>query len=592
MSENLKPGDVLDGYEIVRQIGAGGFGTVWLCRTQSMGDCRALKFISGANREVLQKELDALVRYRQAAGQLRSPHLMPIEHVNTNTFGLFYVMPLADGFGADDPTNGTWRPRTLASLIEHRRSETNWFSGEEIISLIRPVLEGLQTLLDAGLVHRDVKPDNILFLDGHPCLADISLLGEDAHLVTRRGTPGYSAPSWYVDAGGHADMYGAAATLFSLLTGNAPDKMGRPHFRWPPQGEASLSAKQHEEWLRIHRIILRGTEERPANRFLTYTAFIAALEGSGEKQGSVTAIDAGSAGGTSDRAGRLFGSSRLFTFGAFALALFSLLGTVGLLNSGFVDAYVPFAAIAIPFVGLLLSLIGIRSRLRDLNLAALLINAILLAIALYSNWPLFRQAPVVQESSPLPHPSPGSLTEVQKADYKATATLAAVYFDQKNYQSALDLVNQLTATYPVAAKNSIYSTLRARCLFALGRKEEAHAELRKSLSDMPVDTGSFGDRMQLWESLGDLEGAEAEATRAIKEERPITLYYLLRGKIRLLRQNFAGVEEDIHAASTLDNDPARANMATAMRAGFAESSPAYAEYLGARGIVAPKRSSP
>jgi hypothetical protein len=379
-------------------------------------------------------------------------------------------------------------------------------------------------------------------------------------------------------------MYGVAATLFSLLTGNAPDKMGRPHFRWPPQGEASLYAEQHEEWLRIHRIMLRATEENPANRFLTYTAFIATLEGGGEKQGSVTASDAGSAVGTSDRAGRQFGSSRLFTLGAFALALISLLGTVGLLNSGFVDAYVPFAAIAIPFVGLLLSLIGIRSRLRDLNLAALLMNAILLAIALYSNWPLLQQAPTVQESSPLPHPSPGSLTEAEKADYKATATLAEVYFDQKNYQSALDLVNQLTATYPVAAKNSIYSTLRARCLFALGRKEEAHAELRKSLSDMPLDTGSFGDRMQLWESLDDLEGAEAEATRAIKEERPITLYYLLRGKIRLLRQNFAGVEEDIHAASTLDNDPARANMPDLIRAGCAEISPAYADYLAKNGI--------
>jgi len=45
----------------------------------------------------------------------------------------------------------------------------------------------------------------------------------------------------------------------------------------------------------------------------------------------------------------------------------------------------------------------------------------------------------------------------------------------------------------------------------------------------------------LWEALGDLEGAEAEATRILREKRPITLYYLMRGKVRLLRGDFDGV---------------------------------------------------
>jgi len=73
-------------------------------------------------------------------------------------------------------------------------------------------------------------------------------------------------------------MFGAATTLYSLLTGNPPDKMGRTAFRWPPQGESSLSAPEKQEWQRIHRIIRRAVDERPAERFQDFSTFAQALE--------------------------------------------------------------------------------------------------------------------------------------------------------------------------------------------------------------------------------------------------------------------------------------------------------------------------
>jgi hypothetical protein len=73
-------------------------------------------------------------------------------------------------------------------------------------------------------------------------------------------------------------MFGAATTLYTLLTGNPPDKMGRTAFRWPPQGESSLSAPEKTEWQRIHRIIRRAVDERPAERFQDFSTFAQILE--------------------------------------------------------------------------------------------------------------------------------------------------------------------------------------------------------------------------------------------------------------------------------------------------------------------------
>ena len=72
-------------------------------------------------------------------------------------------------------------------------------------------------------------------------------------------------------------MYGAAATLYTLLTGNSPDKMLRAAFLYPPQGEKSLSEAERAEWKRFHHIIRRATEEKVAERFVDFTAMAAAI---------------------------------------------------------------------------------------------------------------------------------------------------------------------------------------------------------------------------------------------------------------------------------------------------------------------------
>jgi len=71
-----------------------------------------------------------------------------------------------------------------------------------------------------------------------------------------------------------------------MLTGNAPDKMGRAAFRWPPQGEASFSAAERREWLRFHQVIRRAIDDRPAERFLDFSTFGYRLNQGGVDAGS------------------------------------------------------------------------------------------------------------------------------------------------------------------------------------------------------------------------------------------------------------------------------------------------------------------
>jgi serine/threonine protein kinase len=279
-------GLVLDGYRLIRPIGAGGFGTVWLAEGESTGDFHAVKIVD-ASANALERELAAVRRFREFSRQMRSPHLIAIEHVNTHGSALFYVLPLADGGPSQEPINLDWIPDTLAARIEARKTAPTWFSSREILDAFLPIARVVAEMDAHGVVHRDIKPANILFVGSRPCLADIGLLDDDRASLTARGTPGHLPPSWYLEASGQPDMWGLATTLYTLLTGNHPDKIGRANFRWPPQGEASMAPEERQTWERWHAAILRATEEIAHERFLTIESFADACR-SGSNAGEIS----------------------------------------------------------------------------------------------------------------------------------------------------------------------------------------------------------------------------------------------------------------------------------------------------------------
>jgi len=75
MDRHLTPALLLNGYRLIRFLGRGGFGEVWLCQSEAMGDYRALKFISTHDSHRLEKEYQALIHYRKAMAMLRSTRL-------------------------------------------------------------------------------------------------------------------------------------------------------------------------------------------------------------------------------------------------------------------------------------------------------------------------------------------------------------------------------------------------------------------------------------------------------------------------------------------------------------------------------------
>jgi serine/threonine protein kinase len=211
-------GAEIDGYRLIRRIGQGGFGSVWLCWSEATRGYHALKWVTG-DASGLKLELDALRKFREVSQKLRSPNLIAIGHINLLPCGLIYTLPLTDGMEGNDPAVESWRPMTLA----HRIDGKNRFTSAEIRQIILPIIRATAALNDEGLVHRDIKPANILFFGGVPCLSDIGLLANDSASLTQRGTPGFLPPSWYLESSGQPDMWGLATTLYTLLTGNNPD---------------------------------------------------------------------------------------------------------------------------------------------------------------------------------------------------------------------------------------------------------------------------------------------------------------------------------------------------------------------------------
>ncbi|HBO43386.1 MAG TPA: hypothetical protein DD670_05545 [Planctomycetaceae bacterium] len=244
----------LPDFELLRQVGQGGFGAVWLARNRATGKLRAVKMIPlQCSTDRAGRELTSLSRLERQLDR-RHEHLIDIHHVGRTAEYLYYVMDPADGVdGRPASDSPDYRPATLRSLLDEGPLEA-----EACARHARALLEGLACLHAIGMAHRDVKPSNCLIVDRRLKLADFGLLTESQPSASRMGTLTYMPPDGRMDA--RADVYAAGLILYEMIS-------GQPAERFPHLGVRAATIAADVRLASLNRVALHACQPVAGDRF-------------------------------------------------------------------------------------------------------------------------------------------------------------------------------------------------------------------------------------------------------------------------------------------------------------------------------------
>jgi WD40 repeat protein/serine/threonine protein kinase len=243
---------VIPEYELIRRIGRGSCGEVWLARTE-IGRFRAVKVVYG---ELSGREYAGLKKYEPISRS--HPGFVAILHVGRNQAEgyFYYVMELADDRDLGTEINpAIYRPRTLAadSKILGRLPVT------QCVELGIALSEALHELHRHGLVHRDIKPSNIIFVNGAPKLADIGLIADVADAKSYVGTEGFISPEGPNSPQG--DIYSLGKVLYEISTGN-----DRTDF---PRLPTDLAEAKEKTFIEFNEVLVKACHADVRRRYRT-----------------------------------------------------------------------------------------------------------------------------------------------------------------------------------------------------------------------------------------------------------------------------------------------------------------------------------
>ncbi len=246
--------------------------TVWLSRDLRYDRPVAVKVL----RPDLSAALgaDRFLREIRITAQLNHPHILPLLDSGEADGLLFYVMPYVAG--------GSLRERLVPGAA---------LPLDVVQHVVTHVAAALEHAHRHGVIHRDVKPENVLFSDGEPIVADFGIAravtSAGGGRLTRTGfplgTPGYMSPEQAAGGGrldARTDVFGLACVAYEMLVGGTPEM-------WPTEEATRLgrfedASAAHRAALdrlpgRVEQVLVRGVAVRPDDRHPTPVAFAEAL---------------------------------------------------------------------------------------------------------------------------------------------------------------------------------------------------------------------------------------------------------------------------------------------------------------------------
>ena len=256
-------------YRVERVLGEGGMATVYLAVDIKHNRKVALKVMRPELAATLGAE--RFLREVEIAGRLNHPHILPMHDSGEADGLLYYVMPFIDG-----------------ESLRDRIKREGQLPVEEALRLAREVSEALAHAHAQGVIHRDMKPANVLLSAGHALVADFGIaraMGGDAitHTGLAIGTPQYMSPEQAMGSAvdGRTDVYSVGAVLYEMLAGDPP--FGGPNSQAiltrsltePPR---ALTAARPAISPAINTLVARALEKDPTARYPDAKAFADALQ--------------------------------------------------------------------------------------------------------------------------------------------------------------------------------------------------------------------------------------------------------------------------------------------------------------------------
>jgi len=277
VSAEVGEGSVIDGrYRLLQRLGSGGMADVWLAEDPHLQRRVALKVLHrrfAQDREFVER----FEREAESAAGLSHPNVVAVFD-RGDVDGTHYIaMQLLEG-------------RTLKELIDQG------LTPEQSVSLIRQVLEGAGYAHRHGVVHRDLKPQNVIVDDeGKATVTDFGIARAGASEITQAGsvmgTPHYLSPE---QAQGQAvtavsDLYSIGVMLYEALAGRVPFEaesavaIAMKQVSHTPQRPSSIAPAVTPA---LDAVVMRALEKDPGQRFQSAEAFIAALDAAAREPGA------------------------------------------------------------------------------------------------------------------------------------------------------------------------------------------------------------------------------------------------------------------------------------------------------------------